>query len=61
MALLDTDHNYNYSGIGGDVLSTVVPIASIDPADTAPVELSLSKWEPERAQPPTRPRSNSRR
>src|SRR5207244_6744855 len=44
MALLDTDHSYAYNGMGeGDLYSAVVKKENLNPADTAPVELLLSK------------------
>jgi S-formylglutathione hydrolase FrmB len=44
MALLDTDHNYAYNGLGeGDLYSAVIRVDNLNPASTAPVELLLSK------------------
>jgi len=44
MALLDVDHSYAYSGEGpGDLKSSVLAVANLDPAAAAPVDLTLSK------------------
>jgi enterochelin esterase-like enzyme len=49
MALLDLDHSYAYSGQGeGDLFGPVVQV-DIDPANTEPIELHLSKVTPARA------------
>lgn len=47
MALLDTDHSFAYSGLGpGDLYSPVVVKEAIEPVDTLPVELLLSRMDP---------------
>ncbi|HXG94186.1 MAG TPA: alpha/beta hydrolase-fold protein [Blastocatellia bacterium] len=52
MALLDVNHDITYYGPGaGDLRSEVVRVAKINPADAAPIELTITKREPER-QPP---------
>ncbi len=44
MALLDTDHTFVYHGSDeGDVSSPVIAVAEINPADSSPVELTLSR------------------
>jgi S-formylglutathione hydrolase FrmB len=44
MALLDTDHSYAYSGQGeGDLYSVVVKVENLNPANTVPIELALTK------------------
>jgi S-formylglutathione hydrolase FrmB len=49
MALLDTNHNYAYGGQSeGDLYSAVVKMENFNPANTAPVELLLSKVTPAR-------------
>ncbi len=54
MALLDTDHSFAYSGLGpGDLYSPVVVEEGLDPAETPPVELILSRTEPPRPRPDT--------
>jgi S-formylglutathione hydrolase FrmB len=53
MALLDTDHSYPYgTGLDGNsYYSTVTRIASIDPSDAAPVELTVDRRYKERPKP----------
>ena len=49
MALLDPDHSYARSAQdGGDLYSAVVTVRGINPADTAPVKLSITKLTPMR-------------
>jgi S-formylglutathione hydrolase FrmB len=44
MALLDVDHNAAYNTFtGADLRSAVVPLKSLNPAQTAPVEIKLSQ------------------
>lgn len=50
MALLDLDHSYARNGQGpGDLFSDVVALASLNPADTEPVQLTLIRKEPDKA------------
>lgn len=52
MALLDQNHSYAYNGEGpGDLKSDVVSLDALNPADTAPVALSLSKLNAPEARP----------
>jgi enterochelin esterase-like enzyme len=52
MAVLDTDHNYAYNGMGeGDLYSAVVKKDGLNPAGTVPVELLLSKRQEARVAP----------
>jgi enterochelin esterase-like enzyme len=52
MALLDPDHPYGRSAQdGGDLYSAVVTVRGINPADTAPVKLVITKLTPMRAKP----------
>ena len=52
MALLDPDHTYARSAQdGGDLYSAVVTVRGINPADTAPVKLVITKLTPMRPKP----------
>src|ERR1700691_5876624 len=52
MALLDPDHSYARSAQdGGDLYSAVVTVRGINPADTAPVKLTITKLTPMRPKP----------
>src|SRR5579871_6511968 len=52
MALLDPDHSYARNAQdGGDLYSAVVTVQGINPADTAPVKLVISKLTPMRPKP----------
>ncbi len=52
MALLDPDHTYARSGQdGGDLFSAVVTVQGINPADAAPVKLTITKVTPTRPKP----------
>jgi enterochelin esterase-like enzyme len=52
MALLDTEHTYARNAqTGGDLYSAVVTVRGINPADTAPVKLVISKMTPTRPKP----------
>jgi enterochelin esterase-like enzyme len=52
MALLDPDHSYARNAQdGGDLYSAVVTVRGINPADTAPVKLTITKLTPMRPQP----------
>ncbi len=52
MALLDPDHSYARSAQdGGDLYSAVVTVRGINPADTAPVKLVITKLTPMRPKP----------
>lgn len=52
MALLDVNHSYAYNGEGeGDVVSAVVKVENLNPADSKPVELTLARVLPGRAKP----------
>lgn len=52
MALLDPDHTYARSGQdGGDLFSAVLTVHGINPADAAPVKLTISKVTPARPKP----------
>lgn len=56
MALLDLDHSYARNGRGaGDLFSEVVFFEKIDPANTEPVALTLTKRQPPRPAPPEHP------
>ncbi len=47
MALLDREHTYAYHGRDADdLMSAVVKLDNIDPADSAPVELTLNRTAP---------------
>lgn len=47
-AVLDVDHSYTYSGGGaGDLASAIVPLATFDPAATAPTNLTLEHRAPD--------------
>jgi Putative esterase len=49
MAVLDVNHDYAYQGSSpGDLLSPVLAVQQLNPADTKPVELTLTKRVPER-------------
>ncbi len=44
MALLDVNHSYAYNGEGeGDLVSAVVKVENLNPADAKPVELTLTR------------------
>ena len=52
MALLDPDHSYARNAQdGGDLYSAVVTVRGINPADTAPVKLTITKLTPTRPAP----------
>jgi enterochelin esterase-like enzyme len=52
MALLDPDHSYARNAQdGGDLYSAVVTVRGINPADSAPVKLVISKLTPMRPKP----------
>jgi len=52
MALLDPDHTYAYHGQDeGDLYSPVVKVESLDPTNTTPIELVLSKRTEARFKP----------
>lgn len=52
MALLDTEHRYAYSGPGaGNILSRVVSVKDLDPANAEPIELTLDRAAPRPAAP----------
>lgn len=52
MALLDPDHSYARAAQdGGDLYSAVVTVRGINPADTAPVKLTITKLTPMRPAP----------
>jgi enterochelin esterase-like enzyme len=52
MALLDPEHLYARSAqVGGDLYSAVVTVRGINPADTAPVKLVITKITPVRPKP----------
>jgi enterochelin esterase-like enzyme len=52
MALLDKDHTYAYHGeVLGGLSSAVVKVESINPADTKPIELTLTRATPAQAKP----------
>ncbi len=52
MALLDPDHSYARNAQdGGDLYSAVITMRGINPADTAPVKLTITKLTPMRPQP----------
>jgi S-formylglutathione hydrolase FrmB len=52
MALLDPDHSYARSAQdGGDLYSAVVTVRRVNPADTAPVKLVITKLTPTRPKP----------
>jgi len=49
MALLDLDHSYAYNGPGeGDLTSEVTVINDLDPANAAPISLTLTRRTPAR-------------
>ncbi len=49
-AVLDVDHSYTYFGSdSGDLTSAIVPVATFDPAASAPVALTLESRRPDRA------------
>ena len=49
MALLDPNHSYPYHGQDeGDLTSQVVTLENLNPADTKPIELTLSRLTPAR-------------
>jgi S-formylglutathione hydrolase FrmB len=49
MAVLDVNHDYAYQGSSpGDLLSPVLAVQQLNPANTKPVELTLTKRVPER-------------
>lgn len=50
MALLDPDHTYAYHGEDeGDLTSTIVKVENLNPAETKPVELVISRTTPARS------------
>src|SRR5215475_11424193 len=52
MALLDPDHSYSYHGEDeGDLTSAVVKVENLNPADSSPVELTISRSIPARFKP----------
>jgi len=53
MALLDTDHSYPYANAlnGHSYYSAVTRIAPVDPSNTAPIELSLTRHFTDRPKP----------
>jgi putative esterase len=52
MALLDTNHTYAYHGEDeGDLTSAVVKVENLNPADSKPVELTLTRSTPTRFKP----------
>lgn len=52
MALLDPDHSYALNGQNeGDLYSAVLTVHNFNPADTAPVKLTLDKITPSRPKP----------
>jgi len=52
MALLDPDHTYAYHGQDeGDLASAVVKVENLNPADSKPLELALTRLTPVRFKP----------
>ena len=52
MALLDTDHTFAYNGQNeNDLLSAVIKVENLNPADTSPIEVTLSRRPPSRPKP----------
>jgi S-formylglutathione hydrolase FrmB len=55
-AVLDVNHNYNYSGrSAGDLVSDVVPLANFAPGQTTTPSLTITSTVPERSAPQNLP------